>query len=119
MSYQLYVGNRLYFSWSIAAYLMFNRFGLEDQVRTTIFRPESEAALRPLMADLAPARTLPTVIAPDGARLRAVNIRLLMQFSHRWRRGWRPMALTHARQPRPMSRPILRTRHCGVGGQWA
>ncbi len=69
MSYQLYVGNRLYFSWSIAAYLMFNRFGLEDQVRTTIFRPESEAALRPLMADLAPARTLPTVIAPDGALL--------------------------------------------------
>lgn len=41
MTYQLYLGNRLYFSWSIAAYLMFNRFGLEDQVKTTIFSPES------------------------------------------------------------------------------
>jgi glutathione S-transferase len=69
MTYQLYLGNRLYFSWSIAAYLMFNRFGLEDQVKTTIFRPESEAALRPMLADLAPARTLPTAITPEGAIL--------------------------------------------------
>lgn len=69
MTYQLYLGNRLYFSWSIAAYLMFNRFGLEDQVKTTIFRPESEAALRPMLVDLAPARTLPTAITPEGAIL--------------------------------------------------
>jgi glutathione S-transferase len=69
MTYKLYLGNRLYFSWSIAAYLMFNRFGLEDQVQTTMFRPEYEAALRPMMTDLAPARTLPTAIAPDGAIL--------------------------------------------------
>lgn len=69
MTYRLYLGNRLYFSWSIAAYLMFNRFGLEDQVKTTIFRPESEVALRPMMADLAPARTLPTMITPEGAVL--------------------------------------------------
>lgn len=69
MTYKLYLGNRLYFSWSIAAYLMFNRFGLEDQVKTTILRPESEAALRPMMADLAPARTLPTAITPEGALL--------------------------------------------------
>lgn len=69
MTYKLYLGNRLYFSWSIAAYLMFNRFGLEDQVKTTIFRPESEAALRPMLADLAPARTLPTAITPEGALL--------------------------------------------------
>lgn len=69
MTYKLYLGNRLYFSWSIAAYLMFNRFGLEDQVKTTIFRPESEAALRPMLVDLAPARTLPTAITPEGAML--------------------------------------------------
>lgn len=69
MTYQLYLGNRLYFSWSIAAYLMFNRFGLEDQVKTTIFRPKSEAALRPMLVELALARTLPTAIAPDGALL--------------------------------------------------
>ena len=69
MTYQLYLGNRLYFSWSIAAYLMFNRFGLEDQVKTTMFRPESEATLRPMLTDLAPARTLPTAITPEGAIL--------------------------------------------------
>ena len=69
MTYQLYLGNRLYFSWSIAAYLMFNRFGMEDHVKTTLFRPESEAALRPMMVNLAPARTLPTAITPEGATL--------------------------------------------------
>jgi len=69
MTYQLYLGNRLYFSWSIAAYLMFHRFGLADQVQTTVLRPQSEAALRPMMADLAPARTLPTAITPEGAVL--------------------------------------------------
>jgi glutathione S-transferase len=69
MTYKLYLGNRLYFSWSIAAYLMFNRFGLEDQVKTTVFRPASEADVRPLLADLAPARTLPTAVTPEGAIL--------------------------------------------------
>ena len=69
MTYKLYLSNRLYFSWSIAAYLMFNRFGLGDQVKTTIFRPQSETALRPMMTDLAPAQTLPTAITPDGVVL--------------------------------------------------
>lgn len=69
MTYKLYLGNRLYFSWSIATYLMFNRFGLEDQVKTTILRPQSETALRPMMTGLAPARTLPTAITPEGAIL--------------------------------------------------
>lgn len=69
MTYKLFLGNRLYFSWSISTFLMFNRFGLEDQVKTTLFRPESEAALRPMLKDLAPARTLPTAITPDGALL--------------------------------------------------
>ena len=67
MTYQLYIGNRLYFSWSLAAYMMFEKFGLRDHVKTTEFRPEAENGVRPLMTDLAPARTLPTVIAPDGA----------------------------------------------------
>lgn len=69
MTYQLYIGNRLYFSWSIAAYLMFERFGLSGQVKSTVLRPETENGVRPLMTDLAPARTLPTVITPEGAVL--------------------------------------------------
>ena len=71
MTYHLYIGNRLYFSWSIAAYLMFERFGLAEQVKTTVFRPETENDVRRLMAEnnLGHARTLPTAITPEGAVL--------------------------------------------------
>lgn len=71
MTYQLFIGNRLYFSWSIAAYLMFENFGLSGEVKTTVLRPQSESDVRDLMAehDLHPARTLPTAITPDGAIL--------------------------------------------------
>lgn len=71
MTYQLFIGNRLYFSWSIAAYLMFENFGLSGEVKTTVLRPQSESDVRNLMAehDLHPARTLPTAITPDGAIL--------------------------------------------------
>ena len=71
MTYTLYIGNRLYFSWSIAAYLMFEKFGLSDQVTTTVLRPETESDVRRLMAEnnLGHARTLPTAITPDGAVL--------------------------------------------------
>ena len=69
MAYHLYIGNRIYFSWSIAAYLMFHRFGLADQVKTTVFRPQKESDIGPMLAEHAPAKTLPTVITPDGAIL--------------------------------------------------
>ena len=71
MTYQLYIGNRLYFSWSIAAYLMFERFGLSGEVKTTVLRPKNEADVRRLLGehDLGPARTLPTAVTPDDAVL--------------------------------------------------
>ncbi|MCF6445543.1 glutathione S-transferase [Nereida sp. MMG025] len=69
MTYTLYIGNRAYFSWSIAAYLMFERFGLSDQVETTVIYPNTEADVRRHLSDVAPARTLPTVITPEGAVL--------------------------------------------------
>jgi hypothetical protein len=69
MAYKLYVGHRSYFSWSLTAALLFDRFGLEDAVTTTILRPDAEDAVLALMTDLAPARTLPTVITADGAIL--------------------------------------------------
>ncbi len=71
MTYHLYIGNRLYFSWSIAAYLMFERFGLSRDVETTVLRPENESDVRRLLGahDLDPARTLPTAVTPDGAIL--------------------------------------------------
>ena len=69
MTHTLYIGNRLYFSWSLAAWLMVDRFGLSRQVTTRVLYPGSEADVGAAMADLAPARTLPTLVTADGAIL--------------------------------------------------
>lgn len=69
MTYQLHLGSRHYFSWSLAVWLMVERFGLQTRVRTTIHRPDSEDGVALLIAHLAPARTLPTLVTPDGAIL--------------------------------------------------
>lgn len=69
MTHQLIIGNRLYFSWSLAAWLMVERFGLSDQVKTTVLYPASEDGVAALMTDYAPARTLPTMITAGGAIL--------------------------------------------------
>ena len=69
MTQTLYIGNRLYFSWSLAAWLMVDRFGLSRQVTTRVLYPQTEDGVGPLMIDLAPARTLPTLVTADGAIL--------------------------------------------------
>jgi glutathione S-transferase len=69
MTYQLHLGSRHYFSWSLAIWLMVERFGLQTRVRTTIHRPDTEDGVARLIAHLAPARTLPTLVTPDGAIL--------------------------------------------------
>ena len=69
MTHTLYIGNRLYFSWSLAVWLMVDRFGLSDHVRTTVLYPETEDGVGALMTGLAPARTLPTLVTQDGAIL--------------------------------------------------
>lgn len=69
MTYKLYIGNRLYFSWSLSAFLMFDRFGLRDSVQSHVLYAADSAELQSLMKDHAPARTLPTVITPEGAIL--------------------------------------------------
>ncbi|WP_394153573.1 glutathione S-transferase [Loktanella salsilacus] len=69
MTHQLIIGNRLYFSWSLAAWLMVDRFGLSDYVKTTVLYPATEDGVGALMTDYAPARTLPTMITSDGAIL--------------------------------------------------
>ena len=66
MTYELFLGNRLYFSWSIAAYLMFEHFGLADQVAITVFQPQDEADVKRHLSGLSPARTLPTMRTPEG-----------------------------------------------------
>ena len=69
MTHRLYIGNRLYFSWSLAAWLMVDRFGLSPHVATTVLYPATEDGVGALMTDLAPARTLPTMVTKDGAIL--------------------------------------------------
>lgn len=66
MTYQLILGNRLYFSWSIAAYLMVEKFGLTDQFDIQIVLPQAEADVAQFLKQVPPARTLPTMITPDG-----------------------------------------------------
>lgn len=69
MSYQLILGNRLYFSWSLAAWLMVARFGLEKEVSVEFIYPETENGVGPLIAAYPPARTVPMMRTPEGAIL--------------------------------------------------
>lgn len=66
MTYHLILGNRLYFSWSIAAYMMVEKFGLSDHVDIEIVLPQEEADVARFLQDHPPAKTLPTMITPDG-----------------------------------------------------
>ena len=43
MTYQLILGNRLYFSWSIAANMMVEKFGLSEHFDIQIVHPQEEA----------------------------------------------------------------------------
>jgi glutathione S-transferase len=65
MAHKLFLGDRLYFTWSLAAWLMFENFGLSDQVKTTVFA--ADAAIGPALAEFPPARTVPTLITEEGA----------------------------------------------------
>lgn len=69
MKYQLTIGNRLYFSWSIAAVMMIEHAGLMELVDITTVYPVHEADVRPRITHLAPARTLPTLTLPCGTQL--------------------------------------------------
>ena len=66
MTYHLILGNRLYFSWSIAAYMMVEKFGLTDEFDIQIVLPQEEADVARFLIDHPPAKTLPTMITPDG-----------------------------------------------------
>lgn len=66
MTYRLILGNRLYFSWSIAAYMMVEKFGLTDHFDIEIVYPETESDVALFLKDIPPARTLPTLVTPEG-----------------------------------------------------
>ena len=63
MTYDLAIGDRGYSSWSLRGWLLFDAFGIP--VRTHTARLYTEA-LPQLLADYAPARTVPAMRMPDG-----------------------------------------------------
>jgi glutathione S-transferase len=63
MSYTLAIGDRAYSSWSLRGWLLFDAFGLPVQVRRArLYTVE----LPDLLADFAPARSVPALRLPDG-----------------------------------------------------
>lgn len=65
MTYELILGDYGYSSWSLRGWLLLHRFGLPYRVRILDFNADYSVAEQ--MADLAPARTVPTLITPEAA----------------------------------------------------
>lgn len=63
MTYELYIGDRTFSSWSLRGWLMFEKFGLDFNTKTVgLYSGTMQADL----ADLAPARTVPAMRTPAG-----------------------------------------------------
>ncbi|MCG6902454.1 MAG: glutathione S-transferase [Rhodobacter sp.] len=70
MTYQLILGDRAYSSWSLRGWLLFENFGLSATQRFVDFNGAGKSKPQTVgeqLADLAPARTVPTLVTPDGA----------------------------------------------------
>ncbi|QUJ76598.1 glutathione S-transferase [Sulfitobacter albidus] len=63
MTYDLYIGDRLFSSWSLRGWLMLEKFGLPFNEHLVGLYAGTTAAD---LAHLAPARTVPTLRTPDG-----------------------------------------------------
>ncbi|HVG48901.1 MAG TPA: glutathione S-transferase [Rubellimicrobium sp.] len=63
MIYDLAIGDRAYSSWSLRGWLLLDAFGLPVRVRTARLYTEE---LPQLLAEFAPARTVPVLRGPDG-----------------------------------------------------
>lgn len=59
----LFLGDYAYSSWSLRAWLLFRRFGIDTDITLVNF---SEAAVAEQMAAISPARTVPTYVDADG-----------------------------------------------------
>jgi len=66
MTYELFLGDYTYSSWSLRAWLLFDRFGIP--ARQTMIWFGQDVSVADQLATLAPpARTVPTLRTPDGA----------------------------------------------------
>ncbi|MGR3714918.1 MAG: glutathione S-transferase [Shimia sp.] len=64
MTYQLFLGDYAYSSWSLRGWLLFENFGIDRDQTMVAFSDQSVAEH---LAKFAPARTVPTMITPEGA----------------------------------------------------
>ncbi|KMK68613.1 glutathione S-transferase [Puniceibacterium sp. IMCC21224] len=64
MTYHLYLGDYSYSSWSLRGWLSFRRFGIPVDIHLVDFNAGSVAEQ---MAAIRPARTVPTLITPEGS----------------------------------------------------
>ncbi len=65
MTYDLFLGDRAYSSWSLRGWLLFEKFGIPARSHFVDFADPAGVAQQ--MAEVAPARTVPTVRFDDGA----------------------------------------------------
>lgn len=65
MTYQLILGDRAYSSWSLRGWLLFEAFGIPFTQKMISFIDDRSVA--EMLAEHAPARTVPTMITEDGA----------------------------------------------------
>ena len=65
MTYDLILGDYAYSSWSLRGWLLLDRFGLPFRARLLDFNAAASVAEQ--LANHAPARTVPTLITPEGA----------------------------------------------------
>ena len=63
MTYQLYIGDRTYSSWSLRGWLMLEKFGLDFNTNLVGLYA---GTYREELAHLAPARTVPALQTPEG-----------------------------------------------------
>ena len=64
MTHELYLGNRAYSSWSLRAWLIFDRFGIGHRLHFADFARDEDVAAQ---IGHPPARTVPTLVTDDGA----------------------------------------------------
>ncbi len=65
MTYSMYIGDYAYSSWSLRGWLLVRRFGLQTKMTLVPFA-EQNVAEQIATLGLAPAKTVPTLITPEG-----------------------------------------------------
>ena len=107
MTYELAIGDRAYSSWSLRGWLLLDAFGLPARVRRAQMRTDAFGAL---LADFAPARTVPALRTPQGVATDSLAIAEALAERHPAAGHWPsdPAA-------RLLARSIVAEMHSGYG----